>query len=98
MESNKKHRSLEEMASLISSWKTSGLTKQEFCKQHQIAYSVFQYWNKKVKAQNEGVSDPGFIEINQARPISGFELIFPTGCVIRFTEQADPFFIRKLVF
>lgn len=98
MEANKKHRSLEDMVTLISIWKTSGLTKQEFCKQQQISYSVFLYWNKKIKAQDEEVSDHGFIEIKEPRPIPDFEIIFPTGCVIRFSDQVDPSYIRELVF
>jgi len=98
MEATKKHRSLEEMATLISSWETSGLSKQEFCKRHQISYSVFLYWSKKIKEQNTGVPDSDFVEIKESRRVSVFEIIFPTGCVIRFSEQADPSFIRKLVF
>jgi hypothetical protein len=98
MEANKKHRSLEEMTSLISSWETSGLSKQEFCKRQQIAYSVFLYWSKKIKEKNTDVPDSGFIEIKEPRPVSGFEIIFPTGCIIRFSDQTDPSYIRKLVF
>jgi hypothetical protein len=86
------------MTTLISSWAASGLSKQAFCKQQQIPYSVFLYWNKKIKAQKEEVPDSGFIEIKEPRPIPGFEIIFPTGCILRFSSIADPSFIRKLIF
>jgi hypothetical protein len=98
MEANKKHRTREEMVSLLNSWEVSGLTKQAFCQQHNLAYNVFHYWNRKIKASDQENTDSGFIEIKTTRQISDFEVLFPSGCIIRFSSSVDPFFIRKLIF
>lgn len=93
----KHHRSKEEMFSLIRSWKQSGLPQQLFCREHNLAYSVFQYWLKKFK-KGSYTPETGFIEMKISSPSrpEGVEIVFPSGAKV-ILRAADPVLIRSLV-
>lgn len=38
-------------AEYIAEWKSSGLSKTEYCKEHGIQYGTFQSWIRKVKSE-----------------------------------------------
>jgi len=54
----------EEVKNLMEQWRDSGLDKTSFCKMHDITYSRFLYWNKRM---NQTVSKPdvnvGFVSL-----------------------------------
>lgn len=39
----------QQMFSLISGWKQSGLSQKVYCEQNQIRYHVFHYWYKRYR-------------------------------------------------
>lgn len=53
MAQTSQRRIKEAMYPIIEQWQSSGLNKQTFCDQHGIAKSVFFYWHKKYKADQE---------------------------------------------
>jgi len=42
-----------EMLSLIAQWESSGLNQSQFCIKHNVAYHIFQYWNRVHKADKQ---------------------------------------------
>jgi hypothetical protein len=43
----------------IEGWRTSGLTRAEYCRQHNLSYDRFIYWKRKFSKE----SNPAFIEL-----------------------------------
>lgn len=75
-----------EMSDLIKLWRTSGVSKKQFCIDHQINIHTFTYWIGK-----EGVleSPVGFMEINSQKSSSYVELYFPQGAVLRLSSEVS---------
>lgn len=95
--SKKGHRTPEEMMSILSAWKSSGLSRQVFCKEHQLPYSVFQYWNRKFNEENKPV-ESSFMELsNTPSSFPELAILFPSGAKIVLSGNPDPDFIRSLV-
>lgn len=93
----KTHRRGQEMFALIESFKESDISQHLFCEQHNLPYSVFQYWLKKFRKESH-TPEAGFIEMkisSPARP-EGVEIVFPSGAKV-ILQGADPAFIRLLV-
>ena len=71
---------------LICQWESSGLTQEEFFRQHKIAKSTFGYWRKKYHAETgNGKNKETFIPVkvstaNNTDNGSGIlELVYPNG-------------------
>jgi len=43
----------------IEDWRTSGLTRADYCRQHNLSYGRFIYWNRKFRKE----PSPAFIEL-----------------------------------
>lgn len=68
----------EEMNLLIEQQRSSGQSAKQFCEEHDIKYSTFNYWIRK-KKQNV---DNSFIPIQMMRPAAsqnGVDLFYPNG-------------------
>jgi hypothetical protein len=101
-------KSSQEWLTLIQNWRDSNLSRKEFCKQHDVALSAFQYWLGKVgkdAAAVEGdgkatgfvpVSVKGAGSILNGRSVL-LELILPDGRRINFYECVDAQFLRALL-
>lgn len=81
-----KRYSEEQSYALIRKWESSGLTQDEFTKQHNIARSTFGYWRKKyLKKCGSGKATNNFIpvKINKTgkrnESMGDLELIYPNG-------------------
>jgi hypothetical protein len=80
------------MYPVIEQWQSSGLTKLAFCDQHGVAKSVFFYWHKKYRADQE---PGGFvpIKIGNSKPLPAntfIEVQYPNGVVLRLPEHTPP--------
>lgn len=98
--SNNKQRTRQEMYSLLNLWKASGISQQSFCKEHQISYSVFQYWLKKLRKEDCDQT-AAFMEVkisSAAASSAELEIVFPTGARVIFKTPPAPSFIRNLVY
>ncbi|MCR6642780.1 MAG: hypothetical protein NVV82_28265 [Sporocytophaga sp.] len=95
----KVHRNKEEMYLLISSWKESGISQNAFCEQHNLPYSIFQYWLKKFKIEaEEQESVFTEIKISSSSVSCPIEIIFPSGARVVFKSLPESSFLRSLVF
>ena len=92
----KARRGEQEMFTLIESFKASGMSQHLFCEQHNLAYSVFQYWLRKFKKESS-VCEAGFVEMKISSPSrSQAEIVFPSGIKV-VLSSADVALIRSLV-
>jgi hypothetical protein len=94
---NQKHLTLDEMRPIIERWEVSGLTKKEFCDQQQIAPSVFYYWYKKYKTQD---NSSGFIPIKIKSTTYGdhLEIIYPNGVKLKLSPDVSPAMLRQYIY
>ena len=53
----------------LECWRNSGLSQAEYCRRHQLKYSVFHYWKKKLllpmMSQESSDSSFKFIEVDR---------------------------------
>ena len=89
-------RNEEDMFAIVEESQVSNLTKKEFCHQKGIAQSLFYYWQKKYKEQQ----DPGgFIPIQiktrkRTSDSSVIEIEYPNGVIIRLSDQTPQSIVR----
>ncbi len=79
--------SLEQIKKLICSWELSGLTKSAFCRDKQVSYHKFIYWQKRIGTPVRSAVDFVPVEVISSRSSSteritvrsksGMEVSFP---------------------
>jgi transposase-like protein len=86
----------EQMEQAISAWRTSGLSKKAFCRQHNIAHSSFHYWYKRLNTTSEfGFSE---VKLRSQQHSIGHELVFPSGARLIFQGEPTAAWLRELVY
>lgn len=85
METPHKDKRRKQMYALIDGWKGSGMSIVKYCKDHQLAPSVFHFWHKRYK-QERGTGRPGFIPV-RITGMPGYEpnniqITYPNGVCI----------------
>jgi hypothetical protein len=60
-----RRRTVSQWQSLCDAYEGSRLTRKQFCQQHSLALSTFDYWRHKLKKQNAEVDqrEPIFVEL-----------------------------------
>jgi hypothetical protein len=101
-------RSSQEWLSLIQNWRDSNLSRKQFCKQHEVALSAFQYWLGKVRKDSTAIegdgNTAGFVPVSikganslpNGRPVL-LELVLADGRRVNFFEGIDVEFLRALL-
>ena len=84
----------EEMFSLIELQQQSGQTILNFCKEHRITLSNFNYWLRKYRKNLQPSS--GFIAITPSFPASPLRVLYPNGVAIELSHP-DVSLISTLV-
>jgi hypothetical protein len=94
---NQKQLTLDKMRPIIEKWEASGLTKQEFCKQQGIAPSVFYYWYKKYKTQD---NPTGFvpIKIKTTTKADQLEIHYTNGVKLKLSSDVSPSLLRQYIY
>jgi len=71
----------EQMLNLVAEWRTSGVSRQQFCKSRGLTLGKFSYW----VAQSKPKSDSGFIALQPDKPIRSecVEIHYPNGVMIK---------------
>lgn len=94
----KTRRSANEWRSIITDYKTSGLTQRDFCQQRDIAYSSFTNWLSKLEKLAtdlpvENNASALFIDLLADKPVQPLsakewdvELAFANGTVLRLKQ------------
>ena len=89
-----KRASEKEMEAAVASFKSSGLTQREFCRQEQIKLGTFSYWYRKINGNSE-IPVSGFTEVTAPVQSVGLEVVFPNGVTVRGIRDLS--LIRQLV-
>jgi len=84
----------------IEGWRTSGLTRADYCRQHNLSYDRFIYWNRKFRKE----PSPAFIELKS--PAVPYPKILPPASSLRVSvsrfqiavdQNFDPATLCRLV-
>ena len=84
----------------VTAWQTSGLTQKAYCKEHDLRYSTFGYWARKLRALSGDyqASASGFIPVTLQSPAAGgLVLALPNGLEIRGIEANNLGLLRDLL-
>lgn len=59
----------------FKSWENSGLSQAEYCRRHNLNYSVFHYWKRKLRRPSQPSITPesetiNFVEVGSSLPFS----------------------------
>jgi hypothetical protein len=74
---NGRMRSKEEIRGIIQGFAKSGMTRREYCAQHNIGIATLDYWRRVEKKSN-----PKLVEVaieTQPQPTGGFALVLANG-------------------
>lgn len=87
-----------QMSALITAWRSSGVSKKDFCLSSKLNIHTFNYWLDK-----ERVSplSGGFIKLGGAPTIFPLELHFPQGAVLRLVgslSEEQLFVVKSLLY
>ena len=92
----------EQMFTLISRWKQSGLSQKAYCEQNQIRYYVFHYWYKRYRDEQSNSSEPAFIPLNLKPSLSdagcaNIEVVLADGKRILFHQAVTSNFLKAVI-
>jgi hypothetical protein len=89
----------EQMFSIITSWKQSGLSQKSFCEQHNIRYHVFHYWYKCYRNSQVAAKDEGFIplKIQPSGNDAYVEMLFSDGKRLLFHHPVSSDYLKALI-
>ena len=92
------------MYALIRQWESSGLTQEQFFRQHNIAKSTFGFWRKKYLEEKGKVKDKGnFVPVKisdsgNTNSSSGMiELVYPNGVRLVCSTGMDLSRLKPLI-
>lgn len=93
----------EQMFSMITSWKQSGLSQKDYCEQHNITYHVFHYWYKCYRNVQSSAKNEGFIPL-KIRPFNSVndpcpqvELLLADGRRVIFHHPVSSDYLKALI-
>ncbi len=96
----------ERIYSLIRKWESSGLTQEQFFKEHKISKSTFGYWRKKYLRDQTEVEAPSKIIpvhiippdiVKPATPAENIEIVYPNGVRVLCPSQVETSRIKALI-
>lgn len=82
------------MEAAVASFKSSGLSQREFCKQQQLKLATFSYWYRKIDG-NPKTPISGFTEVTATVESVGLEVVFPNGVTVRGIRDLS--LVRQLI-
>lgn len=89
-----------EMFHLVELWKSSRMSRNNFCEQHNLRRTTFYYWVKKYEREIQQVSsDFVALEVNKEEPVfaSNISLEYPNGIKVHLSEQIELSTLKKLI-
>lgn len=86
----------------IAQWEGSGLTQREFCANHGLALSTFQWWRRRLCDSGQRTSGAVFLPLPMnpqpvASATSVIEVELRSGTRLRFEGEAARLAVRALV-
>lgn len=96
MEARGSRYTREEMYPIIETWQRSGKSKIDFCRAHGIIKSVFFYWCKKYREENQ---EGGFIPLSVSPPSTTqmpcIEILYPNGVTLKLPADTSAVLVRQ---
>lgn len=98
-------RTEEEMFPLVAQWHESGQTQKAFCIQHSIPVSIFAYWLRRYRDQQDSTEDKqsNFVPV-RCDPVrmdvsspAALEVALPSGAVLRFAQVVPVGYLKSLL-
>lgn len=93
-------RTEEEMFPLVAQWHESGQTQKAFCIQHSIPVSVFAYWLRCYRDQQDSTKDKqsNFVPVRMdVSSPAALEVALPSGAVLRFAQVVPVGYLKSLL-
>ena len=93
----------QQMFAMVASWKQSGLSQKQYCKQNNIRYYVFHYWYKRYRDQQTPLKDAGFVPLDVKNSASfndgsaAIELLLGDGKRILFHSTVSSDYLKSLI-
>ncbi len=89
----------QEMFSLVERWEQSSQTQGDFCSSEGLSLTVFSYWLRKYRLENEQSSPSEFIPLSPIEDRDGtmIELEYPNGIRLRVPSGTSADFIGQLI-
>lgn len=87
-----------QMSALITAWRSSGVSKKDFCASSNINLHTFTYWLAKERVSPLHV---GFIELGEPSTLFGLDLHFPQGALLRLSgslSSAELLVVKSLLY
>ena len=85
----------------VAAWQGSGLSQNQFCKNHKLNYHRFVYWRRKLEGSARSRSSSqqsGFAVVNYPPEVeAGLTLSLPNGLVVRGISSGNLSLFRKLL-
>ena len=100
MQTSNTHLSKAEREAHKSAWQQSGLSKTEYCKQHQLRYYTFCSWFKKARVQKETTAQK-FIPlevVTHSAAVSPFATVrYADQVIVDLHREVSATFIKQLI-
>jgi hypothetical protein len=82
---------------MLDEWKASGESIASYCKERNIAYHSFFYWQKKLSSPSS-VQKKKFIKLTppSSSPVLSTEIIYPNGKRIVFHSSVEVSILKQL--
>jgi hypothetical protein len=88
----------------VARWRSTGMSRAAYCREHRIAYHTFLYWIKQSSAAPLSTAPAGFIEVMRppahaperpSPPVASVS--FPSGVMMRVLVGTDVDWIGRVV-
>mgnify|MGYP001800267115 CR=1 FL=1 len=84
------------MFALMAQWESSGLTRQQFCKEHGVKLGNFSYWRTRYLRSKSSKKPENFVKVTPIQATS-IELIYPNGVKIVLPADSDSGTLSSLI-
>jgi len=82
----------------LESWKASGLSRARFCREHDLNYSVFNYWHAKlIKPASPAPKKIVPVMVSNSTETDGLEIRLPNGVHIRGIDKVSVQLVGELI-
>ena len=90
----------DEMFRMVELWKSSKMSRNNFCTHHNLRRTTFYYWVKKYEREMQHVSSDFIsLEVKREEPIisSGISLEYPNGIKVHLSDDIELSTLQKLI-
>lgn len=99
MENRRRIRTKEEMFPIVEAWQDSSISKKAFCEEQGLVKSVFFYWCKRYREEND---QGGFVPLTVGASRSftqghSIEILYPNGVVLKLPTNTPASLVRQYV-